>query len=121
MRATLEHVLTEEAFAEMIGLARRFEGGVQDVIETFGVPWHVVRLGCRVEYKFRPTAPRNGSEAAAAEDPELDRFLHLFALNRGVLMTPFHNMALMSPATADADVDSHTEVFREAVSALLRG
>ena len=119
MRATLEHVLTEDAFDSMIDRAERFEGGVRAVIEASGVPWHVVRLGCRVEYKFRPTAPRNGSEAAAAEDPELDRFLHLFALNRGVLMTPFHNMALMSPATTDADVDRHTEVFGEAASTLI--
>ena len=119
MRATLEHVLTEDAFAHMIGLAGRFERGVQDVIQASRLPWHVVRLGCRVEYKFRPTAPRNGSEAAAAEDLELDRYLHLFALNRGVLMTPFHNMALMSPATSDDDVDRHTEVFGEAVSRLV--
>jgi glutamate-1-semialdehyde 2,1-aminomutase len=119
MRATLEHVLTEEAFDRMVSSAERFERGVQGVIDAFAVPWHVARLGCRVEYKFRPTPPRNGSEAAAAEDPGLDRFLHLFALNRGVLMTPFHNMALMSPATTDEDVDRHTEVFWEAVSALV--
>ncbi len=119
MRATLDQVLTDEAFARMIGLAERFERGVQEVIGAFGMPWHVTRLGCRVEYKFRPTPPRNGSEAAAAEDHDLDRFLHLFALNRGVLMTPFHNMALMSPVTTDDDVDRHTEVFREAVSTLI--
>jgi glutamate-1-semialdehyde 2,1-aminomutase len=119
MRATLEHVLTEEAFGSMVRLAERFEEGVQDVIDASAMPWHVVRLGCRVEYKFRPTIPRNGSEAAATEDAELDRFLHLFALNRGVLMTPFHNMALMSPATTDADVDRHTEVLGEAVSTLI--
>lgn len=118
MRATLEHVLTEEAFTHMIRLAELFEEGVRGVIEAFGVPWYVARLGCRVEYKFRPTPPRNGSEAAAAEDADLDRFLHLFALNRGVLMTPFHNMALMSPATGEADVGRHTEVFQEAVSLL---
>lgn len=121
MRATLHHVLTDEAFNRMIALGERFEGGVRDVIERFEVPWHVIRLGCRVEYKFRETAPRNGGEAAAAEDRELDRFLHLFALNRGVLMTPFHNMALMSPATSEADVDRHTEVFAEAVSLLAEG
>src|SRR5712691_1451242 len=119
MRATLDQVLTDEAFARMIGLAERFERGVQEVIGAFGMPWHVTRLGCRVEYKFRPTPPRNGSEAAAAEDHDLDRFLHLFALNRGVLMTPFHNMALMSPVTTDDDVDRHTEVFSEAVSTLI--
>ena len=82
------------------------------------MPWSISRLGCRVEYLFRPTAPRNGSEAAATADFELDRFLHLYAMNRGILMTPFHNMALMSPATTDADVDAHTRVFREAVNDL---
>jgi glutamate-1-semialdehyde 2,1-aminomutase len=114
MRATLENVLTEEAFERMIGLGERFEAGVAEVIETHGLPWHVTRLGCRVEYAFSPEEPRNGGEAAAARDLDLDRFLHLHALNRGVLMTPFHNMALISPATTEADVDLHTEAFAEA-------
>ena len=114
MRATLENVLTEEAFERMIGLGERFEAGVGEVIESHGLPWHVTRLGCRVEYAFSPEEPRNGGEAAAAQDRDLDRFLHLHALNRGVLMTPFHNMALISPATTKADVDLHTEAFAEA-------
>jgi glutamate-1-semialdehyde aminotransferase len=79
----------------------------------------VTRLGCRAEYAFRPVLPRNGAEAAAADDPVLARYLHLFALNRGVLLTPFHNMALMSPATTETDVDRHTQVFREAVATLV--
>jgi glutamate-1-semialdehyde aminotransferase len=82
------------------------------------MPWHVTRLGCRAEYAFRPTAPRTGAEAAAAEDPDLSRYLHLHALNRGVLLTPFHEMALMSPATSEADVDRHVDVFAEAVQTL---
>ena len=114
MRATLENVLTDEAFERMIALGERFEAGVREVIESHDLPWHVTRLGCRVEYAFSPEEPRNGGEAAAARDRELDRFLHLHALNRGVLMTPFHNMALMSPATTEADVDLHTEAFAEA-------
>jgi glutamate-1-semialdehyde 2,1-aminomutase len=80
----------------------------------------VKRLGCRAEYWFRPTPPRNGGEAAAAADLELDRFMHLFALNRGILLTPFHNMALIAPDTTEADIDRHTAVFREGVSALLQ-
>jgi glutamate-1-semialdehyde 2,1-aminomutase len=115
MRATLENVLTEEAFERMIALGERFEAGVREVISTDGVPWHVTRLGCRVEYAFRSTPPRNGSEAAASQDRDLDRLLHLHALNRGILMTPFHNMALMSPATTEDDVDRHTAAFAEAV------
>ncbi len=118
MRATLAEVLTDEAFERMIELGRRFESGVQSAIDEHGLPWHVTRLGCRVEYLFRPERPRTGSEAAAGGDPLLDRLIHLWALNRGILLTPFHNMALMSPATTEADVDRHTEVFAEAAAAI---
>jgi glutamate-1-semialdehyde aminotransferase len=114
VRATLEHVLTEEAFAQTIPLAERFTADVAEMIEDAAIPWHVTRLGCRAEYRFRSPPPRTGAEAAAAIDAELDRYMHLYALNRGVLLTPFHNMALMSPATTERDVDRHTEVFREA-------
>jgi len=118
MRATLVDVLTDEAFARMIALGERFEAGVQDAIAAHALPWHVTRLGCRVEYLFRPHRPRNGSEAAAGGDHLLDRLIHLWALNRGILLTPFHNMALMSPATSEADVDRHTAVFGEAAAAI---
>lgn len=114
MRATLDQVLDEEAFAGMISLGQRFEQGVQGVIDAHALPWHVTRLGCRVEYAFSVGEPRNGGEAARARDRELDRFLHLHALNRGILMTPFHNMALISPATTAEDVDRHTAAFEEA-------
>jgi len=118
MRATLGEVLTEAAFEHMIELGKRFEAGVADAIERHGLPWHVTRLGCRVEYLFRPDRPRTGSEAAAGGDAELDRLIHLYALNRGILLTPFHNMALMSPATTEADVDLHSAVFDEAAKEL---
>jgi glutamate-1-semialdehyde 2,1-aminomutase len=117
-RATLDEVLTEEAFEHMIALGERFEAGVAEVIERHDLPWHVTRLGCRVEYLFRRERPRNGTEAAAGGNPELDRLIHLYALNRGILLTPFHNMALMSPATTEADVDLHTKVFEEAAGEL---
>jgi len=119
IRATLGNVLTESAYEKMIPLAERFESGVQSVIDEFQLPWIVKRLGCRAEYWFRPAPPRNGGEAAAAADPELDRYMHLFALNRGILMTPFHNMALIAPDTTDADIDCHTSVFRDAVQTLI--
>lgn len=115
MRATLAEVLTEEAFARMIPLAERWTAGVEAGIAESGLPWHVTRLGCRAEYLFGPDRPRSGSEAHDAGDAALERYMHLHALNRGILLTPFHNMALMSPATTEADVDRHTEVFREAV------
>jgi glutamate-1-semialdehyde 2,1-aminomutase len=120
MRATLAEVLTEDAFAHTIPLAERWAEGVEAGIEQAGLPWHVSRLGCRAEYLFRPDRPRNGSEANAAGDSALESYMHLFALNGGILLTPFHNMALMSPATTEADVDRHTEVFREAVLELAR-
>jgi glutamate-1-semialdehyde 2,1-aminomutase len=118
IRATLTDVLTDDAFERMIALGERFEAGVQEVIDAYSLPWHVVRLGCRVEYLFRPERARTGAEAASGADPQLDRFIHLYALNRGILLTPFHNMALMSPATTAADVDRHTEVFDAAASEL---
>jgi glutamate-1-semialdehyde 2,1-aminomutase len=118
MRATLEHVLTEAAFARTVPLAERFAAGLEGVFAEHGLPWHVNRLGCRAEYGFGAPPPRNGTQARALADPPLERFLHLYALNRGVMLTPFHNMALMSPATTEADVDRHTEVFAAAVAEL---
>jgi len=119
MRATLAHVLTEAAFARTIPLAQRWAAGVGAVIEEFDLPWHVTQLGCRAEYWFCAHPPRNGGEAAAAIDSELDRYMHLAALNRGILLTPFHNMALIAPDVTEADIDAHTRVFRESVCALL--
>jgi glutamate-1-semialdehyde 2,1-aminomutase len=118
MKATLENVLTPAMYERCEKLADRYEQGVLDTIQEFNLPWIVKRLGFRVEYWFRASPPRNGGEANAAVDSELDRFMHLWALNRGILMTPFHNMALIAANTTEADVDYHTEVFREAVKAL---
>jgi glutamate-1-semialdehyde 2,1-aminomutase len=118
MRATLTEVLTDAAWERMIPLADRFVAGVEGAIDASGLPWYVTQLGARAEYGFRAAPPRNGSESAATHDGELERFLHLYALNRGVLITPFHNMALMCPATTEADVDAHTVVFRTAVKEL---
>ncbi|MFN8216748.1 MAG: transaminase [Solirubrobacterales bacterium] len=112
-RATLAEVLTEEAFARIIALGERFAAGVEEVIGGHDLDWQATRLGCRVEYMFSRTAPRSGGEAAAAFDAELDALLHLFMLNRGVLMTPFHMMALMCPTTTEADVDAHTAALAE--------
>lgn len=119
MRVTLERVLTAETYARTIPLASRFVDGVAGMIRKHDLPWCVTQLGCRAEYWFRSEAPRNGSEAAAAIDAELDRYMHLAALNRGILMTPFHNMALIGPDTTEADVDRHTAVFRESVEGIL--
>jgi glutamate-1-semialdehyde 2,1-aminomutase len=119
MRATLASMLTPERFDETTRLAARWAEGVESAIRERRLPWHVVTLGCRAEYWFRPTPPRNGGEAAASVDPDLDRYMHLAALNRGFLITPFHNMALVAPGTSVADIDRHTEAFRDSVEALL--
>jgi glutamate-1-semialdehyde 2,1-aminomutase len=119
MRATLEHVLVPAAFERMIALAKQFTHGVGAEIRTANLPWNVTRLGARAEYTFTPHAPRNGSESYAASDFELERFLHLYSLNRGVLLTPFHNMALLCPATTESDVGEHTKVFAAAIHELV--
>ncbi len=118
IRATLSTCLRADDFAHAIPLASAWAGGVSTVIADAGLPWHVQQLGCRAEYWYCPP-PRNGAEAAAAVDAELDRFMHLWAVNRGILLTPFHNMALLSPHHSLADVELHTTVFREAVAALV--
>jgi glutamate-1-semialdehyde 2,1-aminomutase len=118
MRATLSKVLTKEAFDRMIPMAERWTLGVAQAIAEAEIPWHVTRLGCRAEYLFKADAPKNGTEAHDGMDFELERFMHLYAMNRGILLTPFHNMALMCPQTESEDVDRHTKVFREAVAEL---
>jgi glutamate-1-semialdehyde 2,1-aminomutase len=117
-RAALGEVLTAAAFERMIPLAARWERGVNEAIERHGAPWSVTRLGARAEYHFMPEPPRDGADQVAHADAELERLLHLWVMNRGVLMTPFHNMALMSPATTEQDVDRHTEAFDTALEAL---
>jgi len=119
IRVTLDKVLTPEAYTRAIPLATRFADGVRAAVAAQGLAWNVTQLGCRAEYRFQPEPARNGTEAHEAADYELERYLHLHALNRGVMLTPFHNMALMGPTTTAADVDRHTEVFTEAVGTLV--
>ena len=119
MRATLENVLTEEAFEKMIELATYFTQGVNELFEKYDLPWAINQLGCRAEYRFAKPYPKNGTEAFNSADPELEDYLHLYLANRGVLLTPFHNMALMCPTTTRADVDRHHEVFEEAIKTLV--
>ncbi len=111
MRATLTKVLTEENFEKMIKLGTRWADGVEKVIEKYKLPWSVNRLGARAEYMFSANSPKNGRQAADAGDFELEQYIHLRMLNDGFLITPFHNMALISPDTSAADVDAHTQAF----------
>ncbi|WP_082530491.1 transaminase [Aeromicrobium sp. Root344] len=119
MRATLEHVLTDDAFAHMVATASAFTTGVEAAIARHGLPWSISQLGARAEYRFASPAPRNGTESAAAADEDLEDYLHVFLVNRGILLTPFHNMALMAPTTTLADVERHHAVFEDALTDLL--
>jgi glutamate-1-semialdehyde 2,1-aminomutase len=119
MRATLEHVLTAEAFERMIELAGTLREGIERVIASRRLPWNVVQLGCRVEYSFLPQPPADGTAAHAGQDRELETYLHLYLLNRDVLITPFHNMVLMSPASTRSDVALHEQLFGAAVDELI--
>ena len=118
MRAALEHVMTAEAYAHMEQLAARLAAGLQEVVATYGVPWHVVRVGARVEFICAPGPLRNGSEAEAAHAPALEQAIHLALLNRSCLIAPFHNMMLVSPATTTAQVESLRQAFESVVASL---
>lgn len=120
IKATLETVLTEKAYSSMIAMAKRFEEGILSVIEEKQLPWSVIRLGSRLEYLFTQDLPKNGEEAYNAfHDNELHTYMHLAMMNEGIMITPFHNMALMCPQTAEEDVDKHTEVFRKIVERII--
>ncbi|TCP30889.1 glutamate-1-semialdehyde 2,1-aminomutase [Scopulibacillus darangshiensis] len=119
LRATLEKVMTEENYNHMTMMAEKFEQGVTAVIQEKQLPWHVTRIGARVEYMFSKSAPTNGGEAKAIREPELEAAIHLYLLNRGVLLTPFHSMALMCPYTEEEDVKRHTQVFRNCIEEIV--
>ena len=121
MRATLTEVLTDQAFERMVDLGSRWCDGIDAAITEFDLPWYCSRLGARGEYLFQATAPRTGLEAANAGDFELEQYIHLRMLNDGFLITPFHNMALVSPETTAADIDAHTSAFRAMCKDLVRG
>jgi glutamate-1-semialdehyde 2,1-aminomutase len=118
MRATLEHVLTDEAFAHADALGRRCADGLEAIFDRHDLPWHVIRIGSRVEYHFTPRPLRTGAEGRGIVDGELSGYLHLFALNRGILVFPFHNRSLISAAHTAEDVDRHNAVIDEALAVL---
>ena len=118
MRATLTHLMVPDVYAPMHTLAARLADGLRSTIARHGLPWCVSQVGARTEFQFCPTPPRNGSEAEAAMNPALEHALHLYLLNRGVLITPFHNMMLVCPDTSDADVTRLLQAFDEALTAL---
>jgi len=118
LRATLEEVMTDGAYDHMFALAAQFEDGVVAALRRAGLNWNVTRLGARVEYLFSDRAPVNGGDAKLGRNAQLEAAIHLYLLNRGILISPFHNMALMSPATSADDVDRHTRAFAQCVDTL---
>ena len=121
MRATLEHVMTPAAYAHMDALADRLATGLGTTIEHRKLPWHVVRVGARVEFICAPGPLRNGTQAEAAHAPALERAVHLALLNRGCLIAPFHNMMLVCPATTAMQVDALCAAFAEIALILTNG
>ncbi len=119
MRAVLETYFTQEAFAPLIALAKKLEKGIADVIIKHSLPWHVVRVGARVEFMCTPKPPRNGGEAAQMIHRPIDVALHHYLLNRGVIVTPFHNMMLICPATTGAHVNRLVEGLDACVTELM--
>lgn len=119
MRATLEKVLTDTAFETMISTATVFTEGMNDIFDRYGLPWAINQLGARAEYRFARPYPLNGTEAHAAADEELEDYIHVALMNRGIMLTPFHNMALMCPTTTLADVAAHHAAFEEIIRELL--
>jgi glutamate-1-semialdehyde 2,1-aminomutase len=121
MRANLEQVMTRAAYDHMLPLSRRLADGIAAAIAARGLPWHVSQVGARAEFVCGPTPPRNGTEAAAAMHGDLEHAIHLFLLNRGVVIAPFHNMTLVSPATSEADVERLIAVLGDCLDTLLTG
>ncbi|MFM0210984.1 aspartate aminotransferase family protein [Paraburkholderia sediminicola] len=118
LRATLEHVMTDENYAHMIDMATRIARSVEADIARFELPWHVTQIGARAEYMFMPQPPVNGTQAKTGRNGPLEAFIHLYLLNRGVLITPFHNMMLACPQLTLKDVDQHNLAFTECLTEL---
>ena len=111
VRAVLSQVLTAAAFAHMIALADELGTRARQVVQRYGLPWYIAQSGARVETLLTPSAPRNASELARRRDAGIETLLHLYMLNRGVLITPFHSMLLMCPDTTRAEVERYLSVF----------
>jgi glutamate-1-semialdehyde 2,1-aminomutase len=118
MRATLSQVMTDNAYTYMFTLAQQLAAGLRDIITQYQLPWCVTQVGARTEFQFTQTAPKNGSEAALILDSELEQTIHLYLLNRGILITPFHNMLLVCPATTNVDIEQLLTAFDSCLNAL---
>jgi glutamate-1-semialdehyde 2,1-aminomutase len=119
MRATLSELMTDAVYAPMLALSEQLARGLREIIARRRLPWCVTQLGARSEFQFRATPPRNGSEAGAALDAELEHLIHLALLNRGVMITPFHNMMLVCPQTTAGDVAKLLAAFDEVLGEIV--
>ncbi|HEY7765118.1 MAG TPA: aspartate aminotransferase family protein [Aestuariivirgaceae bacterium] len=119
MRHVLETYLTAKTFEPMFRLAEGLETGILTLIRKHKAPWHVVRVGARVEFMCTPRRPRNGSEARAVVQRPIDKAVHHYLLNRGLLITPFHNMMLICPATRKVHVDALLAGMDECLAELM--
>ena len=119
MRVNLERVMTQAAYDHMLPLSKKLADGIATAIAKRNLPWHVSNVGARAEFVCAARPPRNGSEAALAMHGELEHAVHLFLLNRGVVITPFHNMTLVSPATTAADVERLIAVLGDCLDLLV--
>lgn len=115
LKATLEEIMTEDNFNHMEAMAGQFEAGTNGVIRKHQLPWHVTRIGARAEYLFLEHPPKNGGEAHQGRHPLLEAYIHLYLLNRGILLTPFHNMALMCPFVTGEDIDLHSALLEQCI------
>jgi glutamate-1-semialdehyde 2,1-aminomutase len=113
--------MTEPAYRHMLEVAQSLAGRLHECIGAHAAPWSITRLGARLEFQFCRTPPRTGREAEAAFDLPLEKFVHLYLLNRGVMITPFHNMLLVSPATGKAEIDALVAALDSALSVLEQG
>lgn len=118
MRAALSEVMTPAAYEHMLALASRLADGIRQVISRHQLPWCVTQVGARVEFQFCPSPPRSGSEADRMLDGELEHLVHLGLLNRGVMITPFHNMMLICPQTTECDVAQLLGALDEVLAAI---
>ncbi len=120
IHATLTETATEAAYTHMLALARLLEQRLTDAINAHKLPWNITRLGARLELQFCATSPKNAQQARAAQNDTIESAIHLYLLNRGVLLTPFHNMMLICPATTEADIHKLVRVFNECLNALTK-
>jgi glutamate-1-semialdehyde 2,1-aminomutase len=118
IHATLTETATENAYACMLALARILEHHLTESISAHKLPWNITRLGARLELQFCATSPKNAVEARIAQNDTIESAIHLYLLNRGVLLTPFHNMMLICPVTTEADVNKLVSAFNDCLEEL---